>query len=444
MPPGWLGQAHGIGAGRVMRQIQRQAQARQLAMTQSMRASLALLSMSPQEVMKAVRREQSRNGFLRSAPNASLDGGAGMVRAECAQRESATDDLLRQVALIRLSPRQALLAQDLVHSLDDRGFLPDGPRQTAGHLACSEAELDALLPILREGVDPPGLFAWSLADSFRLQLQARNRFDPLIERLLGRLDLIALQDIDAICEACQVDREDAVEMLDDIRALTPTPLGYQAEESPPSGEPELIILADPGGACTASLNEGALPRLLTDDALFSATMAVETDAHARSYYRDCYRGAANIVQALQKRANTLLAAGQVIAYRQHKFIQTGRTRDRLPLTMSQLAQAVGVNKSTISRALANCRVRTGLGVLPAARFLARPLSDRAPDRTRDQVMQRLQLLIRSEDPRTPLSDEALALQLGKVRLSVSRRTVAKYRQTLEIPGAYDRRRGGPT
>jgi RNA polymerase sigma-54 factor len=229
------------------------------------------------------------------------------------------------------------------------------------------------------------VFAWSLAESFRLQLQARNRFDPLIERLLERLDLIACQDIDAICEACNVDREDAVEMLDDIRALTPTPLARQADGSPSLGEPELIIRADPGGACTASLNEAALPRLLTDDALFSATMAVETDAHARSYYRDCYRGAANIVRAMQKRANTLLAAGQAIADRQHRFIQTGRARDKLPLTMSQLAQVVGVNKSTISRALANCRVRTGLGVLPAARFLARPLSDRAPDRTPVQV-----------------------------------------------------------
>lgn len=112
------------------------------------------------------------------------------------------------------------------------------------------------------------------------------------------------------------------------------------------------------------------------------------------------------------------------------------------MTMTQIAQKVGVNKSTISLALSNCRVRRDSGVFPAEHFLAHPLSEAAPDRTRDQVMQRRQLLIKSGDPRFPLSDQALAQQLGQTRLSISRRTVAKYRQLLEIPGAYDRKRKG--
>ena len=424
-----------------MRQLQRQTQTQKLALTQAMRGSLALLAMDAEEVLDTIRREQSRNGFLRASLPALSAGGAGTMRPDIAQRDSATDDLLRQVSLVRLSPRQTLLAQELVHSLDDRGFLPDSPAETAGYLRCSLAELDALVPILQAAVEPAGVFAWSLADSFRLQLLARNRFDPLIERLLDRLDLIARQDIDAICIACEVDREDAIDMLDDIRALNPAPLARQPDTLPAPGEAELIFTCDSDGQCTAALNEAALPQLLTDDALFSATMAVETDAGAQSYYRDCYRGAANMVQAMQKRANTLLAAGQSIAARQPKFIRTGRTRDRLPLTMAQLAEEVGVNKSTISRALANCGIRTDLGVFPAAHFLARPVSEDAPDRTREQVLQRLQLLIRSEDHRSPLSDEELARQLSRARLVVSRRTVAKYRKMLDIPGAYARRRG---
>lgn len=425
-----------------MRQVQRQTQTQKLALTQSMRVSLALLSMDAVEALDAIRREQSRNGFLRSVPPALPNGGIGAERPEHAYQESATDDLMRQISLIRLSPRQKRLAQDLLYSLDDRGFLPDSPEETAGYLKCSQAELGALLPILQNAVEPVGVFAWSLADSFRLQLQAVNRFDPLINRLLGRLDLIARQDVDAICKTCDVDREDAIDMLDDIRALNPTPLSRHPQQLQPSGEPELIISTDPDGRCTASLNEAALPRLLTDDALFSTTMAAETDAHAQSYYRDCYCGAANMVRAMQKRANTLLAAGQAIADRQPKFIRTGRARDKLPLTMAHIAQKVGVNKSTISRALSNCRVRRDSGVFPAEHFLAHPLSEAAPDRTRDQVMQRRQLLIKSGDPRFPLSDQALAQQLGQTRLSISRRTVAKYRQLLEIPGAYDRKRKG--
>lgn len=425
-----------------MQQFQRQiqTQAQKLALTQAMRASLSLLSMDADEAAEAIRREQSRNSFLRTVPPPLPGGGGAADRPEIAHMESGTEDLLRQVALIRMTTRQNQLAQDLVHSLDERGFLPDSPEETASYLQCSPAELSALVPILQDAVEPAGVFAWSLADSFRLQLQAKNRFDPLIERLLGRLDLIARQDIDGICKACDVDREDAIEMLEDIRSLNPSPLFRQSHPIQASGEPELIITTAPDGACTASLNEAALPRLLTDDALFSSTMAAETDAHAQSYYRDCYRGAANMVRAMQKRANTLLAAGQTIADRQHKFIRSGRLRDKQPLTMTLIAQEAGLNKSTISRALSNCRIRLDSGIFPAEHFLARPLSDDTPDRTRDQVLQRLRLLIETENPRSPMSDEVLARQLGKARLSISRRTVAKYRQFLQIPGAYERKR----
>lgn len=108
--------------------------------------------------------------------------------------------------------------------------------------------------------------------------------------------------------------------------------------------------------------------------------------------------------------------------------------------MTLIAQEAGLNKSTISRSLSNCRIRLDSGIFPAEHFLARPLSDDTPDRTRDQVLQRLRLLIETENPRSPMSDEVLARQLGKARLSISRRTVAKYRQFLQIPGAYERKR----
>nr|WP_284176670.1 hypothetical protein [Frigidibacter sp. SD6-1] len=362
------GRPYRIGPGQDVQQVQRQTQIQKLSLTQSMRTSLSLLAMDGDEALHAIRREQGRNSFLRAvSPTLSGGGGGEADRPGGAHSESATDDLLRQISLIRLSPRQNRLAQDLVHSLDERGFLPDSPEETAGYLKCSQTELGALLPILQESVEPAGIFAWSLADSFRLQLQAKNRFDPLIERLLGRLDLIARQDIDGICTA------------GDIRSLNPSPLARQSHDLLPTGQPELIISANSDGSCSASLNEAALPRLLTDDALFSTTMAAEADAHAQSYYRDRYRGAASMVRAMQKRANTLLAAGQAIADHQPKYIRTGRLHDKLPLTMAQLADRIGVNKSTISRALSNCRISTELGILPAGHFLARPVSDDAPN-----------------------------------------------------------------
>lgn len=422
-----------------MEQIQRHTQLQKLALTQTMRNSLSLLAMGQDEITEAIRQEQCRNGFLKWVPSASSHVKGGPETVETAATESEVDKLLQQIGLTRLSDRQAVLAEGLVHSLDQRGFLSDPPQEIARYLGCDTDELVDLVARLQNEVEPVGVFAWSLADCFRLQLVAKNRFDPLIERLLGRLDLIARQDIAAICSECGVDEEDAMDMLKDIRSLNPAPFGNHLTVSATARAPDILIFPNADGGFSAELNEAAMPALLVDDALFSTTMAAETDDYARSYYRDCYREAGNIVRAMQKRANTLLAIGKAIAQKQERFIRTGRERDKRPLTMAQLGSEIGVNKSTISRAMAECSIKTERGTLAASQFLARPLNGHETERTRDQGLQRLKILIASEIASRVYTDEELASQLKKAGLTMSRRTVAKYRGILDIPGAYDRR-----
>lgn len=424
-----------------MRQIQKQSQILKLALTQTMRNSLELLEMGPEEVAQAVQRERNRNAFLCCFPPGCVDGGVVHNGTESVAQETVLDDLGRQIGLMRLSTRQRQLAYGLLHSLDGRGFLSDSLEDIADYLDSSTAEIAELLPLLQGQVEPPGLFATSLAECFQLQLQARNRFDPLIRKLLGRLDLVSRKDIVAICAECGVDEEDAADMLEDIRGLDPAPLVEKQVLPQAQAAPEIIIREAPSGVLRAELNEAALPRILTDDALFSATIVAETDVYSQSYYRDCYRGAANMVRAMQKRANTLLATGNAIAKRQEKFVRTGRDRNKVPLTIEQISSEIGVNKSTVSRALRSCSIMTDLGIFPAQQFLARGLTpDQNGDKTREQALRRLSVLIKTEDQKEPTPDEQLMQQLGTLGFRVSRRTVAKYRKILGIPGAYRRKR----
>lgn len=423
-----------------MRQLQKQTQTQKLALTQTMRSSLAMLEMSPEEAAQAIDKERSRNAFLSAIPAGQRNGGGSVAALEGTAQETMLDDLDRQIGMIRLSAREALLANGLLHSLDDRGFLSDDLEEMANYLGSSTAEIARLVPTLQKHIEPAGLFATSLAECFQLQLEAKNRFDPLIEILLGRLDLIAKQNIAEICAVCGVDEEDAIEMLEDIRSLDPAPLLEKQEVVPMQGVPEIIIRVSADETLQVELNEAALPSILTDDGLFSATLKTETDGYAQSYYRDCYRGAANMVRAMQKRANTLLATGHAIAKRQEKFIRSGRDRHKRPLTIEQLASDVGVNKSTISRALKSCSIMTDIGTFPAQTFLARGLTpDQEGEKTRDQALRRLSLLIKTEDPNHPSSDELLKQQLETAGFKISRRTVAKYRKMLAIPGAHARK-----
>lgn len=416
-----------------------------LSMTQGMRNSLALLQLGPEELAETAIAEARRNPFLKVGTPLQPQGGRAAPDAQrpltdsLVAGETAADHLVSQIGLIAMSTTEMKLAKDLAYCLDERGFLADPIDEMCHYLQTNPDMLSAVVAKLQVAVEPTGVFAWSLSDCFRIQLQAKNRCDPIILQLLERLDLVAEKDIDAICDLCLVDREDAVDMLDDIRTLCPYPLTPVAAGVVVAQEPELIFIPGPEGITSVELNPAAFPAVLADDGLFDRVRKVELDPGALRYYRDCYRGAAAFAIALQKRANTLLRIGQQIALVQQKYLLTGRKLDRIPLTTAALAKALGFNKSTISRAINNCRIATHHGVLPAKDFLVRPISSTIGRRTRDQALQRLSVLIRTENHRQPYSDDLLAQFLGKANFAISRRTVAKYRGILGIPGMNERR-----
>lgn len=416
-----------------MRQVQKTTVEQRLALSQVMRGSLAVLRMEPAALIPLIEEERRRNPCL-SVANADRFRSADAT-AVLADEDDRAGDLLRQIGQLRLGADERALAEALVHCLDERGYLADGPDDTSRDLGIGKPGLLALVEKLQT-LEPTGVFAWSLADNFRLQLIAKNRFDPLIATLLDHLDLVARQDVDAICRLLEVDTEDAEDMLADIRSLSPLPYRAFDRLDVVETRPELIF-SERGAGFEVSLNPDALPDLLTDDGLFREDQRAALDPLTLVYYKDCYRRAADLVLALQKRANTLLAIGEQIARRQGKFLRSGRPIDRAPLTRAEIGRAIGLNKSTVSRALQGGLADTPFGVTDLAVFFTPPMT-RDAGRTRAQALKRLQLIVRTEDRRAPLSDAAIADLMAKFGFTLSRRCIAKYRGLLSIPKAQER------
>ncbi len=422
-----------------MKQLQSQSLKQELSLTLSMRQSLQLLSFGQQEVLDWTSKEARRNPFLKAVPSC-VRTPSSSKSVEIPASEDARAAIAAQVGLIRLETAEdAEIARHLVHYLNDQGFLEDGPGELAKDLGTSEARIEKIVTCLQDSVEPVGVFAWSLKNCFRLQLQAGNRFDPVISELLERLDLVARQDVDAICEALDVEPDDAEEMLDDIRRLCAAPMAFDPIPFDIPSEPELIFSEDVDGNLIATLNEAALPQLLIDDGLFSTKNAIELDDATLAYYRDCHQSAGQLVAALQKRANTLLKIGSAFVSHQGKFLQTGMAAHKKPLSMSELASELGLHKSTISRALRDCRAKTPRGTISTHELLARDINSASEGRTQEQAIRRLQNLIRTEDARYPLPDIELADQMSRLGFTLSRRTVAKYRRIAGIPNAHRRR-----
>jgi len=421
--------------------IQRKEQT--LAMSMGMRMSLALLGMSSEDLEEALKVEKTRNPFLKVCPYptmmpfGSLSSEGGLDSLEAGR--SVAEDLLQQIGLLKLPTEQRELANRLVYCLDERGFISDTVDEVCGYLGANPEMLRATVAKLQMSVEPAGVFAWSLSDCFRIQLLALNRLDPIILQLLDRLDLVARQDVEAICELCGADIEDAVDMITEIRALNPSPLVRNLAPPVIGQEPELSILPDDQGGMTVALNPAAFPSILVDDGLFDRVRAVEIDARALRYYRDCHKGAAAFVVALQKRANTILRIGQQIAEFQRRYLVSGHTLDLSPMTTSVLAKALGLNKSTVSRALKNCRIMTRHGVRRSDEFLVRSISKISVEKSQGQALHRLSVIIRSEDKRNPYTDLELASVMQKAGFDLSRRTIAKYRDLIGAPGKAKRR-----
>jgi len=420
-----------------LKQVQKTAQRQMLALTQTMQSSLTVLRMEPSALIALVDRERRRNPCLVVQNGDRFS--AMDTTATIADEDTRADDLLRQIGLLRLSAAERALAIELVHCLDERGYLADTPDEICRYLEIAKPALLALVEKLQT-LEPAGVFAWSLAGCFRLQLIAKNRFDPLIEKLLERLDLVAKQDVATICRLLDVDEEDAEDMLVDIRSLSPTP--YEEVSLPfiTEARPELVFTEQSEGSYAAALNADALPDLLTDDGLFRDDQRAVLDPMTLAYYRDCYRRAGDLVMALQKRTNTLIAIGEQIAARQVRYLRSGRPIDRAPLGRTEIANVLGMNKSTISRAIRGGFAETPFGVVDLAVFFTPPMTRNVETRTKDQALKRLQLIVTTEDAQTPLSDNAIAELMAKFGFKLSRRCIAKYRGLLSIPSSYQRRR----
>ncbi|KAB2677758.1 MULTISPECIES: RNA polymerase subunit sigma-54 [Brucella/Ochrobactrum group] len=373
-------------------QSQEQRQIRGLALSQQMRLSLDLLRMDGARLRRRLRLEAARNPCLELIEAADA----------LSPRQALTD----QIGLLRLSGADAGLARALVHCLDDHGWLVDPLPEIAGWLDVPDARIEALLPVL-QGLEPPGVFARDLAESLRLQLRARGRLDPMIERLLGRLDLAAAGDLAAIQAHCGCDGEDAAGMLADLRALSPYPL---AEGAVPAAPPELEWTPDGGVRPLDAPALGLRPEGRAGDT-----------ALARA-----------LVSACQARGASLLRIASAMAEVQAGWLRgEGALR---PLTLSDLAARLGLAKSTISRAVAGVAMRSPRGTVPLRRLLLAPASPRNPGIGREGALAALRGLIAEWPAGQRISDAALTQALMGQGVTLSRRTVAKYRAELGVSG----------
>jgi len=360
--------------------------------------------------------------------------------ARLTRPKSLREHLIEQLQVDFPPGAERLIGRHLIELLDEAGYLSEDLDQVAQRLGCPQTQLAAVLARLQL-FDPPGVFARSLKECLALQLRDVDRLDPAMAALLEHLDLLAQADFPALIRLCGVLPDDLPEMIGELKALNPKPGLAFAQDPIEAVVPDIFVLPTPGGGWRVELNSATLPKVLVNRAYCAELTRQTADRRAREYVSERLQSANWLVKALDQRARTILRVAEAVVARQLPFLQHGVHRLR-PLVLREIAAAVELHESTVSRATADKYVATPRGNFPFRYFFSNALPGTGGDATHsaEAIRQQVKAMIEREDRSEVLSDDQIVAVLRAEGIAIARRTVAKYRDSLGIPSSVERRR----
>ena len=355
--------------------------------------------------------------------------------------ETTLADWLReQLTLAVTDPARRMIGQYLIDLVDESGYLSGDLDTAAEKLGTSKAEIEVVLGILQK-FDPAGVFARDLAECLAIQLKEQDRFDPAMQALVSRLDLLARREFTMLKKICGVGDEDFADMIAEIRRLNPKPgLAFGSALVQPI-VPDVFVRPAPDGAWIVELNSDTLPKVLVNQSYYAEVSSTARRDTEKSYLTECLQSATWLVRALDQRARTILKVSNEIVRQQDAFFAHGVEHLR-PLNLKTVAEAIGMHESTVSRVTANKYMATSRGIFELKYFFTSSIAAAhgGEAHSAEAVRYRIKQLIGAERATGVLSDDTIVEKLREAGIDIARRTVAKYREAMRIPSSVQRRR----
>jgi RNA polymerase sigma-54 factor len=400
------------------------------------------------------------------------------------QPTTLVDHLAWQLGAITLEPRLREAVEFVVGNLDGDGYLTGSEEELVAAFSSSQQgpapNAEAALELLRSGIelvrqlDPAGVGARDLRECLLIQIAAQQRefahlfahpaaelaedphrsfraeADAHIEERRRSMEVAALivdrhlqllqkRDVKDLARVAQVTPAEADAGIGFIRTLDPRPGRQYNREQARLIEPDVVFLKR-GGEWVVSMNEEEMPSLRLSRRYRRMLVSDGTDKEVKDYVKERFRSALQLMRNIAQRKSTILRTCEVIVRRQQDFLEQGIEGLR-PMMIKEVAEEIGVHPSTVSRAVANKYAHTPQGVLELRFFFSEGSNGPEGADTPLVVLKRkVRKLIEEEDARHPLTDDLLAAMLQAQGIQLTRRTVAKYREDMNIPSTHQRRR----
>ncbi len=454
-------------------------QSQNLVMTPQLQQAIKLLQLNNLEIADLVEEEIAQNPLLEkkeadpndsavenspqqkesSTPNDDFDAGSAMAdmgaggtssfdkldnafENSMSRPETLRDHLIKQLHVSIHDPRDQMIAALMIDQLDEAGYLRASALELSEQLGCSVERIDRLLETLK-GFDPTGVFAADLEECLRLQLIEQDKFDTPTKKLLENLNLLAEHDHKALADICGVNTTYLQDIIQDIKSLNPKPAGDFDHLVVQTAIPDVLMKRLPknvGGGWRVELNSETLPKVLVNNEYYKEVSRTAVQKKDKEYLSNQLSSANWLVRSLDQRAQTILKVAAEIVEQQDAFFNYG-IEFLKPLTLKDIAEEIEMHESTVSRVTNNKFMGTPRGIFELKYFFSTALvSEDGTSHSAESIRMRIQALVNEEDPHKVLSDDKIVDILKSEGVDIARRTVAKYREALNIPSSVQRRK----
>lgn len=363
---------------------------------------------------------------------------------------SLADHLLWQLNLNIHNPIDRLIGETLIDSINVEGYLRDDldaiteglQKQNTELAELTTGEVQSVLKLIQR-FDPPGVGARDLKECLALQLEQLPADTPYLSqaiRLVEQyLEVLAARDYRFLMRRLKLDNEDQLhEVITVIQQLNPRPGDSIESETASYIIPDLLLTRTKQG-WRVELNPETLPKLRVQSNYSDLISRADSSA-TKDYLKGHHRDAQWLIKSLQNRSETLLKVGTQIVERQQEFLEKG-DEFMVPMVLADIADAIEMHESTVSRATTQKYIHTPRGIYELKYFFSSHVTtSEGGEASSTAIRAMLKNLIADEPPRKPLSDNKLAGLLSETGIQIARRTVAKYRESMNIPPSNERKR----
>ena len=343
------------------------------------------------------------------------------------------------VSGLDLDPQEQLIAYKFIEELEPTGWIDMDLEEIARIFSSSVDTVKYVLELMQT-IEPAGLFSRSLSECLTLQVKDRGLLTETLASILANLHLLGGGKFDLLKRRCGCSDEELAENLKSIKSLDPKPgLQFSSHEIA-IREPDLNVKNQDDG-WIVELNRSTLPSVFVDKNYAREVQKRTTDLDQKEFIREKIAEANWLSNALNKRNDTMLRVGTEIVKRQRKFLEKGPSYIQ-PMVLRDIADAVEMHESTISRVTTGSLMETPQGTLELKSFfsVSLQLNDDNTSQSAASVKFKILKIVEAENPHKPVSDDEIVDNLKTEGINIARRTVAKYRKVQKIPASFMRKR----